>query len=227
MSAILAIVPAYNEQQCIQQTIDELRRVCPGVDYLIVNDGSRDETAAICRRRHFNYINVPINCGLASGVQAGMKYAERNGYSAVVQFDADGQHKPEYILPMYEHMQKTGADVVIGSRFVDGTKPTGARGAGGKLISTLIMLCAHTKIYDPTSGMRMFNAKLISEYAHGFDLAPEPDALAYFARKGARIEEIPVTMRERQGGKSYFDLTHIISYMSRTCMSIVLFQWFR
>ena len=88
MSAILAIVPAYNEQQCIQQTIDELRRVCPGVDYLIVNDGSRDETAAICRRRHFNYINVPINCGLASGVQAGMKYAERNGYSAVVQFDA-------------------------------------------------------------------------------------------------------------------------------------------
>lgn len=227
MSKILAIVPAYNEAQCIKNTIHELQTVAPEVDYLVINDGSVDTTLDICRAEHMNYLNVPINCGLASGFQAGMKYAERHGYEVAVQFDADGQHMPQYIMDMYDHMKKTSCDVVIASRFCDGTKPTGARGAGSQLISWLIRMCAHTKIYDPTSGMRMFNKRLISEYAHGFDLAPEPDALAYFARKGARIEEISVRMRERQGGKSYFDLTHIIAYMSRTCMSIVLFQWFR
>ncbi len=227
MVNILAIVPAYNEAQCIKNTIEELTACCPNIDYLVINDGSRDNTADICRREHFNYLNVPINCGLSSGFQAGMKYAHRHGYEAVVQFDADGQHRPESIMPMYEHMHITNADIVIASRFCDGTRPTGARGAGSKLISALIKLFAHVKIYDPTSGMRMFNAKLINAYAHSFDLAPEPDALAFFARKGAHIEEIPTVMRERQGGESYFNLKSIIAYMSRTCLSIILFQWFR
>lgn len=226
MSKILAVVPAYNEAGCIEQTIRELTASCPQIDYLVVNDGSKDATALICEQNKFNYLSLPINCGLTAGFQTGMKYAYRHNYDAVVQFDADGQHMPDYIMSMYECMCAQDADIVIGSRTgVD--KPTGARGLGSRLISALIHLIAHISIQDPTSGMRMYNKKLIRTYAQAFDLAPEPDALAYFARHGYTIKEVPVKMRERQGGQSYFDIGHIISYMSRTCMSIVLFQWFR
>ena len=205
MSKILAVVPAYNEAACIERTIRELTASCPQIDYLVVNDGSKDATALICEQNKFNYLSLPINCGLTAGFQTGMKYAYRHNYDAVVQFDADGQHMPDYIMSMYECMCAQDADIVIGSRTgVD--KPTGARGLGSRLISALIHLIAHISIQDPT---------------------PEPDALAYFARHGYTIKEVPVKMRERQGGQSYFDIGHIISYMSRTCMSIVLFQWFR
>lgn len=226
MSRILAIVPAYNEEQCIKNTIDELRHAAPEADYIIVNDGSRDDTEAICAREGFNYLSLPINCGLTAGFQTGMKYALAHNYDAVVQFDADGQHIPDYIPTMYTAMCEQHADIVIAAR-MGKDRPRGARGMGSKLISRLIRLVAHISLTDPTSGMRMFNKRYIRLYAEAFDLAPEPDALAYFARGGARIIEVPVKMRERQGGSSYFDLPHIISYMSRTCMSILLFQWFR
>lgn len=226
MSKILAIVPAYNEEQCIKNTICEFTTSAHGVDYLIINDGSHDDTEAICKREGFNYVSLPINCGLACGFQAGMKYARDHGYEAAVQFDADGQHIPSYISDMYDALTHEHADIVIGAR-TGKDRPSGARGLGSQLISVLIRLVAHISLQDPTSGFRMFNRRYIEMYADGFDLAPEPDALAYFARAGARIVEVPVKMRERQGGSSYFDLPHIISYMSRTCMSILLFQWFR
>ena len=91
---VLAIIPAYNEEGCIEATVDEFVRTCPGVDYLVVNDGSSDQTEAICRRRGFNYVSHPVNLGLTGGFQTGCRYALENGYDAVIQFDADGQHMP-------------------------------------------------------------------------------------------------------------------------------------
>ena len=92
---VLAIVPAYNEEESLQSTVEELMASCPDVDILVINDGSRDATGAICDREGYNHLDMPINCGLTSGFQAGMKYALRHGYDAAVQFDADGQHRPE------------------------------------------------------------------------------------------------------------------------------------
>lgn len=224
---ILAIIPAYNEEDCIEQTVRELQATCPSVDYLVVNDGSADKTGMICERNGFCCANLPVNTGLASGFKTGMKYALRHGYDAAVQFDADGQHRPEYILPMAEAMDERGADIVIASRVLAGERIAGARGIGSKLISGLVRTTTGVVITDPTSGMRMYNRKLIREYAQSFDLTPEPDTLAMFARKGRKIEEIPAHMRERQGGESYLTLPSSIRYMLRTCFSILLFQWFR
>ena len=224
---ILAVIPAYNEEECIENTVNHFTRICPDVDYLIVNDGSTDSTRQICEANGFSHVNLPVNSGLAVGFQTGMKYAERHGYDAVVQFDADGQHLPDYIPAMAAKMSSTGASIVIASRVLAGEGPTGARGAGSKLISALIHLTSGIRIADPTSGMRMYNRDLIREFAHAFDLSPEPDTIAMLARRGERVVEIPALMEERQGGESYLDLPHVIRYMARTCLSILMFQWFR
>ena len=224
---ILAIIPAYNEEECLANTVSELTSVCPDIDYLVVNDGSHDHTPEICDELHLNHIDMPVNCGLTSGVKAGMKYACRHGYDAAVQFDADGQHMPKYISKMADAMQEQHTDIVIASRNLAGGGAVGARGTGAKLITALIKQATKQTITDPTSGMRMYNRKMIETFAHEFDIAPEPDTISLLIRKGAKVIEIPAKMRERQGGTSYLRYFSAISYMARTCLSLLLFQWFR
>lgn len=108
MMKLLVIIPAYNEEENVLATVMELRRVCPEYDYLVVNDGSVDRTAAICREHGLHMLDLPVNLGLSGAVQAGMKYAYRHGYDAAVQFDADGQHRPEYLPLMLETMETGG-----------------------------------------------------------------------------------------------------------------------
>ncbi len=224
---ILAIIPAYNEEECLANTVSELTSVCPDIDYLVVNDGSQDRTPEICDELHLNHIDMPVNCGLTSGVKAGMKYAYRHGYDAAVQFDADGQHMPQYINKMADAMQEQHADIVIASRNLTGGGAVGARGTGAKLITALIKQATKQTITDPTSGMRMYNRKMVETFAREFDIAPEPDTISLLIRKGAKVIEIPAKMRERQGGTSYLRYFSAISYMARTCLSLLLFQWFR
>ena len=225
---VLAVVPAFNEEECLANTIADLRAQCPDVDYLVVNDGSKDDTAGIIAHKGLNGINLPVNTGLASAFCTGMKYALRNGYDAVIQFDADGQHLPSYIPVMAQKLQETDADIVIASRFLDGKqKPSGARGVGSKLITTLIKLTCGVTITDPTSGMRMYSRRMIKLFATGFDCAPEPDMVALVARKYGPVVEIQAKMRERQGGESYLNLSNVIKYMSRTCLSIVMSRFLR
>ena len=223
----LAIIPAFNEQDCILDTVAHLTATCPDVDYVVINDGSEDSTGALLDENGINHIDLPVNSGLTCGFQTGMKYARLKGFDAAVQFDADGQHLPEYIPQMEAAMQSEQADIVIASRFLEGERGKSAREIGSLLISKLIKLVSGTKICDPTSGMRMYNRALIEDFARGFDFAPEPDMLAFVARKGGKIIEIPAEMQERQGGQSYLDFTHVIKYMMRTCSSIILFQFFR
>lgn len=224
---VLAVIPAYNEEECLEDTVRELTATCPDIDYLVVNDGSADRTPQICDGLRLNHIDMPVNCGLASGVRAGMKYALRNGYDAVVQYDADGQHVPTHINTMLRTMEETGCDIVLGSRYLSGEKAQGLRNLGSKIIAGLIRLTTHVTVTDPTCGMRMYNRRMIEFFATGFDVAPEPDTVAYVARRGGTVIEIPCKMRERQGGESYLKLGNAIRYMARTCLSILLFQWLR
>ncbi len=225
---ILAVVPAFNEEECLANTIAELCATCPDVDYVVINDGSSDGTADVIEREGLNGINLPVNTGLTSAFRTGMKYALREGYDAVVQFDADGQHLPSYIPVMASKLEAEGADIVIASRFLDGTvKPSGARGAGSRLITWLIKMTCGKTITDPTSGMRMYSRSMIELFSKGFDVAPEPDMVALVARKYGPVVEIQAQMRERQGGESYLKLGNVIRYMSRTCLSILMSRFLR
>ena len=113
---VLAVIPAYNEEDNIVSTVDDLLRNAPGVDYVVVNDGSSDLTARICRERGFRTIDLPVNLGLAGGFQTGMKFAYEHGYDYALQFDADGQHSAAYVWPMVQQAQSEGSDIVIGLR---------------------------------------------------------------------------------------------------------------
>ena len=225
---ILAIVPAFNEEECLANTIDDLVASCPEIDYLVVNDGSSDSTSDVIATSKLNGVNLPINTGLTSAFRTGMKYAYRHGYDAVIQFDADGQHIPSYIPAMAQAMESHGAEMVIASRYLDGTvKPSGARGVGSQLITWLIKATTGKTITDPTSGMRMYGPHMIELFAKGFDCAPEPDMVALVARRYGKVVEIQANMRERQGGESYLKLGNIINYMSRTCLAILMSRFLR
>lgn len=225
---VLAVVPAFNEEECLANTVASLRSACPDVDCLVVNDGSRDGTWDVVQKNHMRGANLPVNTGLTSAFRTGMKYALRHGYDAVVQFDADGQHLPSYIPVMAKTLSEKNADMVIASRYLDGTvKPSGARGAGSRLITWLIKLTTGVTVTDPTSGMRMYGPRLIELFAKGFDCAPEPDMVALVARRYGPVIEIQATMQERQGGESYLKLGNVIKYMSRTCLSIILLRFLR
>lgn len=222
----LAVIPAYNEQECLAATVASLRASCPHVDYLVVNDGSLDRTGAICDELGLSHVDMPVNLGLASGVRTGMSYALRHGYDAVVQFDADGQHLPETI-PLLERALEEGADIAIGSRELAGGGASGARGVGARLIRWLIRSATGQTITDPTSGLRMYDRAMMERMTRGFDVAPEPDGIALLIRQGARVVEVPARMRERQGGQSYLRLSTSVAYMARTCLSLLLFVRFR
>lgn len=224
---VLAVVPAYNEQDNIESTIEDLKANAPGVDYVVVNDGSRDRTVEICRERGYNYISLPTNLGLAGAFQTGVKYAHRHGYDYVLQFDADGQHSAAYVNDMVAEAERTGANVVIGSRFAAQKKPLSARMAGSALITAMIMLTTRKKVQDPTSGMRLFDSTIIPLFAEELDYSPEPDTIALLIRRGAKISEVQVEMRDRVAGESYLNLTKSVSYMLRVSISILLVQWFR
>ena len=224
---VLAVVPAYNEEQSIVKVIESLREFAPGVDILVVNDGSSDNTASICRANpHCVLIDMPFNVGLAYAVQTGLRYAAVNDYDFAVQFDGDGQHRAEYIKDLLAESQK-GYDIVIGSRFYSEKRPTSMRMMGSILIGMALRLTSRIKITDPTSGMRLYNKKLLHEYAKNINYEPEPDTLAYLARVGVRIREIQVTMNEREFGVSYFTFAKSMGYMLRMCFSILVIQWFR
>ena len=222
----LVIIPAYNEQDSIVRVIENLRNNFPQYDYVIINDGSADSTPEICRAKGYELIDLPVNLGLAGAFQTGLKYAYQKGYDYAIQFDADGQHLPQYIAPMLEKMQE-GYDIVIGSRFVNEKKPKSLRMLGSNMISLAMRITTGRKVNDPTSGMRMFNKKMIEEFALNMNYGPEPDTVSYLLKQGATIAEVQVQMEERIAGTSYLTMGRSIMYMMRMLISILLIQNFR
>ena len=224
---ILIVIPAYNEAENIERVVETLKKQFPGAEYLVVNDCSTDHTVEICREHHFTYLDLPINLGLSGAFQAGLRYAQKYGYDCAIQFDGDGQHRSEYIAEMAEVMQEQKMDIVIGSRFLTQKKPHTLRMLGSSLISFAIRITTGKQLTDPTSGMRMFNRKLIIEFSTRLNYGPEPDTIAYLLRNKARVQEVQVSMDERIAGESYLNMARSIRYMMNMLISILFIQFFR
>ena len=200
MDKVLLVIPAYNEEKNIRKVVGRLTEDFPELDYIVVNDGSRDSTADICRQNGYNLLDLPVNLGLAGCFQAGMKYAYLKGYQYAIQFDGDGQHRPEYIGAMKDKMDE-GYDIVVGSRFVERRKDWSPRMVG--------------------------NRSMIEEFALNLNYGPEPDTLSFLIKQGARVAEIQVEIDERLAGESYLKPMVAIKYMTRMLISIFLIQNFR
>lgn len=223
----LAIIPAYNEEESLASTVDELVASGAPCDYVVINDGSRDRTGEICRDNGYPCVAHLVNLGLTPGFQTGVRYALAHGYDAVIQFDADGQHRPEYVAAMVAEMERTEADIVAGSRFLERPKPVTLRMVGSRLIAGIIRVTTGACLSDPTSGLRLYGRRAMEEFAYRPDFGPEPDSIAFLIRRGLKVVETQVEMRDRLAGESYLSPAKSVAYMVRMFASVLFAQWFK
>lgn len=220
----LIIIPAYNEEESIVNTVKTLTQVNNKVDYIVINDGSVDKTKEVCELNNINYIDLPNNLGIGGAVQTGYKYALLNNYDIAIQFDGDGQHDANYISNLIKEIEN-GANMVIGSRFISDLsefKSTKLRRVGINLLSNLIKICTNKRIYDPTSGFRAVDKNIISLFAQNYPTDyPEPDTIVTVIKKGYKVKEIPAKMKERTGGKSSISNLKGAYYMLKVSISII------
>lgn len=226
---VLVIIPAYNEELNIQNTVNKIvkynKKSSNNIDYIIINDGSKDNTKEICIKNNYNVINLIHNLGIGGAVQTGYKYALYYGYDIAIQFDGDGQHDENYIDSLVNEIEK-GNNFVIGSRFVSELskfKSTGTRRMGIKILSFLIRLCAGKKIYDPTSGFRAADREVIKLFAERYPTEyPEPESTVELISKKFKVKEVPVEMHEREFGTSSIKPLKSIYYMFSVSISIIV-----
>lgn len=221
---VLIIIPAYNEALNIVKTVEDVKTNSK-YDYVVINDGSKDKTKQICEEHGFNLISLPINYGLTSAVQVGMKYALNNNYDVAIQFDGDGQHQANELQKLVKEIENKN-DIVIGSRFVTKSKPVSARMLGSNLITFIIKVTTGKTIKDPTSGMRAYNKEAIKELVENSSLSPEPDTIVYMFKKKRKIKEVQVDMKEREFGESYFNPIKAVKYMINIFCSIIFIRSF-
>lgn len=221
----LIIIPAYNESANIEKTISEIEKNAPEFDYVIINDCSSDNTKEICEKNHFNLVNLPINLGIGGAVQTGYRYGWRKGYDIAVQVDGDGQHNPKFLQTMADYLEKNDLDMVIGSRFIEkeGFQSSGTRRLGIKYFTILIRLLTGKKITDPTSGLRMVNRDVMKIFAYDYPKDyPEPESVVAILRQRKKVQEIPVIMKERQGGVSSISPKKSVYYMIKVTLAILI-----
>lgn len=225
MSKVLIIIPAYNEAENIEIVVDNIINNFPQYDYIVINDGSKDNTRDICKKRGYQYLNLSINLGIGGAVQTGYRYAKDKDYDVAVQIDGDGQHDIAYLEKMLPYLENGEADIVIGSRFIEceGFQSSAARRTGIKILSLLIYLCTGYKVKDVTSGFRAVNKAFIKLYAENYpNDYPEPEAIVSAVMHGGIIKECPVVMRERAGGTSSINFVKSIYYMIKVTLAIIV-----
>lgn len=221
----IVIIPAYNEISNIRTTVQDILDHAPGFDYVIINDCSQDGTMRFCTEQGMDIINLPVNLGIGGAVQTGYLYAWRNGYDVAVQFDGDGQHDASYLGEMADFLQAQQADMVIGSRYIkkEGFQSSGIRQFGIRYFSALIKLLTGKRVTDPTSGMRMVNRDVMKIYSEDYPVDyPEPESVVTILRMGKKVSEIPVIMRERQGGVSSISPRKAVYYMIKVTLAILM-----
>ena len=224
---VLLIIPAYNEEENILKVCKGIEKFSKEIDYIVINDGSKDNTLKILRDNNLKHINLINNLGIGGAVQTGYKYAYENNYDIAIQFDGDGQHDVNYVSKICAPLKKGQADMCIGTRYLDKTaskfQSTFMRRFGAKIISTFIRLLCGKNITDPTSGFRAVNKKVIEEFAKDYPTEyPEPESTVCLLVKGYKVEEVPVSMNERTGGVSSIRLWKTVDYMVKVVLAIII-----
>ena len=201
----LIVVPAWNEETVIGGCLEEIRRILPTWDVVVVSDGSTDRTAAIVRSMGIPVIDLPFNLGVGGARRAGFSFAVREGYDEVLQFDGDGQHDPAEVAHLLDAQAATGADVVIGARFAERGEYVvrGPRKWAMTMLSAVLSRVCRTSLTDVTSGLQLCGPRAIALYAREYPaeyLGDTVEAIVLAARSGLVVRQAGVVMRERVGG---------------------------
>lgn len=228
---VLLVIPSYNEEDNVlknyQRIVEYNKKNKTNYDAIIINDGSKDRTREICVEHNIPHISLVHNLGIGGAVQTGYKYAMAHDYDIAVQFDGDGQHDIQYVKNIIEPIMKDKVDMVIGSRFIDKSssefQSSKTRRMGINIISFFIKLVTRKKVYDTTSGFRAINRDLIKEFANDYPVEyPEPVSTVKILKKGYSIDEVAVSMNERESGVSSIRAWKSVYYMINVIISIIL-----
>jgi len=220
----LVAIPAWNEEGSIADVIAKVREHRPDADILVVNDGSSDSTAEVARAAGATVVSLPFNVGVGGAMRTAFLHAQRGGYQAMVQVDADGQHDPADLDRVLDGL--ADADVVVGTRF----HPDSMYFVGGPrrwamvLLSKSLSRMNKGKISDPTSGFRSAGPKAIALFAVDYPadyLGDTVGSLAIAIRNGLVIKETPVTMYFRQAGRPSKNAIWSALYLGRATLAIV------
>ena len=221
----VAIVPALNEEASVGRVIDELRAFDPGLEIVVVDDGSVDRTADVARKRGACVVRLPFNLEIGGAVQTGFRYAFENGFELAVRVDGDGQHDPAELPRILEPVLRDEADIVVGSRFAEsgGYRPSRSRRIGILILAWTVSALVRQRVTDPTSGFQAVNRRAIrlfaADYPHDY---PEVEAVVMVSRHRLRLKEVPVRMRERSGGRSSITAFRSVYYMVKVLLAIVV-----
>jgi glycosyltransferase involved in cell wall biosynthesis len=221
----IAILPALNEEATVPGVIDELRAFDPGLDVVVIDDGSADRTAAVAAAKGARVLRLPFNLGIGGAVQTGFRYAFEHGYDIVVRVDGDGQHDPGELARVLEPVLLGDADIAVGSRFLaeagDGYRSSRSRRIGIRILASIVSRIVGQRVTDTTSGFQALNRRGIAlfsrDYPHDY---PEVEATIMVFRHRLRLVEVPVAMRERGGGRSSITTLRSIYYMVKVLLAI-------
>jgi glycosyltransferase involved in cell wall biosynthesis len=219
----IAIVPAFNEEECIARVIDEIRGFDPELDIVVVDDGSHDCTAARAEQEGAHVVRLPFNLGIGGAVQTGFRYAFEHGFRLAVRVDGDGQHDPSELALLLEPVLADEADIVVGSRFSGrgGYRSSRPRRAGITILAKVVSLLVGRRVTDPTSGFQVLNRHAIALFAADYphDI-PEVEAILMVHKHRLRMAEVPVEMRERAGGRSSIGAVFAVYYMVKVLLAL-------
>jgi glycosyltransferase involved in cell wall biosynthesis len=222
---ILVIVPALDEVESLPHTLDRLEADAPGLAVLVVDDGSQDGTSHVARDRGIPVVRHPFNLGVGAALQTGFRYAVAHGFDVGVQLDADGQHDPRDLAALVQPVVDGRCDVAIGSRYVASTgyRAPAARRAGMLLFSGIVRLIVGQRITDTTSGFRAYGRSAMEFCQHEFPRDfPDAPLLITLARRGLRLLEVPVHMRERERGRSFYTLGKSLYYPYKNLLTSLM-----
>ena len=220
---LMILVPAFNEEGAIAGVIREVNQVMPQVPVLVVDDCSSDDTVHRARAAGGDVLQLPHHLGLGGCVQAGYKLAHELGYEFVIRVDGDGQHDPKYIPALLDMLQKTGCQMVIGSRFYqnNGAHTSTVRAIGIWVFRMVLRPILGKPVHDPTSGFVGVNKETLLVFTRSFPLEyPEIEALVVLQRKRFRFEEVPVQMRKRKTGRSTITAVKSLYYIIHVLLGV-------
>ena len=220
----LVAIPAWNERASIARVVDLVRRQRDGAHILVVDDGSTDSTATEALQAGAQVVSLPFNVGVGGAMRTAFLYAHREGFDAVVQVDADGQHDPADLANLFDGLDH--ADIVVGSRF----HPDSMYFVGGPrkwamvLLSKALSRMNRSPISDPTSGFRAAGPRAIALFSTQYPaeyLGDTVGSLSIAIRNGLIIRETPVTMYYRAHGRPSKNALWSALYLGRATLALI------
>lgn len=221
----LVIVPAFNEARNLPRVLSAVRESNPTWDVAVVDDGSMDASAQVASNLGATVLRSVLNLGIGGAVQTGFLWARDHRYDVAVQIDGDDQHDPGFIPALVAPIAAGQLDVVIGSRFLSegGFRSTALRRAGIQYLSWFLRLRCGARVTDPTSGFRASGRRAIEFFAEYYPTDyPEPESIALATRRGLRVGEVPIRMRERFTGKSSINAWRTLYYFTKVSLALLL-----